>query len=210
MVNKILPTSIIRDNPDIRYKTYLEYLEGDDLEKTADSIRNETKRFLCKNILYNNDIVNINGNMQSMSYYGHGFNLIFPEVSCSQFDNKLFDKYFNIRSYFLTLKFSYSMLVNFKIFAVCDDADYQIVPLVYKDFYEDIDIDHMLHDYSSFSTIIDYTRGIVYMNDVLMDYMKQNADTQYEVLCNVLVNRKSYELSKSCDHDNVMDKAFWT
>ena len=31
MVNSILPTSIIRDNPDIEYKPFLEYLDGDDL-----------------------------------------------------------------------------------------------------------------------------------------------------------------------------------
>ena len=31
-VNKILPTTIIRDNSDICYKSWLEYLEGDDLK----------------------------------------------------------------------------------------------------------------------------------------------------------------------------------
>lgn len=31
MVNSILPTTIIRDNPGIEYRPFLEYLEGDDL-----------------------------------------------------------------------------------------------------------------------------------------------------------------------------------
>lgn len=58
MVNSILQTSIIRDNPDIEYKPFLEYLDGDDLyqEKPV----NEMKSFLCNNVLYNDELVYLN------------------------------------------------------------------------------------------------------------------------------------------------------
>jgi len=194
MVKKILPTTIIRDNPDIEYKPFLEYLEDDDLY--AQKSNNETKDFLCKNIMYNDEVIEINKRIVKLSSKP-----VFEskEFDFNDFDTKLFDRYNKIRSYFISLNFSYDDLYNIepsnkkynsfnsRIFTrTC--SDFQIIPVVYNDFYSDIEKRHMLEDYSSFSVIIDYTKGIIYINDVLLNIMKLSRSKKFTVICNILVN----------------------
>lgn len=213
-VNKILPTSIIKDNPDIRYRSWIEYLEGDDLNMSKSSIRNEVKKFLCNNILYNNEVFEIDGSMYNMEVLGKGYSLIFMDGMRKNEDIKLFQKYGKVRSYFVKLKISYDMLMNDKVFVDNSTSDFKVVPIVYKDFYYDIDVGHMLNDYSSFSTIVDFMRGIIYINDVLLDYMKRHNDKTFDVLCNILVKRDEfvhvYNDKDDPDVANVLDKAHWT
>lgn len=61
--------------------------------------------------------------------------------------------------------------------------------MVYGDFYGDIDIEHMMNDYSSFSVVVDYTKGIIYINDVLLNHLKMNRRKRYDIMCNILVNK---------------------
>ena len=213
-VNKILPTTIIRDNPNICYKSWLEYLEGDDLNMSGLSIRNEVKKFLCNNILYNNEIFEIDGSMYNMQVLGKSYSLAFVDGKRKNEDTKLFQKYGKVRSYFISLKISYDMLMNDTVFVDNATSDFKVVPIVYKDFYYDIDVDHMLNDYSSFSTIVDFMRGVIYINDVLLDYMKRHSKKTFDVLCNILVKRDDfiyvYNDKNDPDVANVLDKSHWT
>ena len=68
-------------------------------------------------------------------------------------------------------------------------SDYQIIPVVYGDFYGDIGIEHMMNDYSSFSVVVDYTKGVIYINDVLLNHLKMNRQRRYDIMCNILVNK---------------------
>jgi hypothetical protein len=65
----------------------------------------------------------------------------------------------------------------------------QIISSVYKDFYHDIDIDHLLNDYNSFSTIFIPRDEILYINDVLLDYMKQDKNKKFDLLTLILYSR---------------------
>lgn len=207
MVNDILDTKIILENPDITYKPYLEYLVGDDLYKDSSTISNEMKKFLCKNILYNNEIVDVDG--QIVDCKGK-YKIVTKQHTIQDVNTKLFEKYNSLQSVFITLNFSYNDLMNCKLFSLSKDADYQIIPLVYKDFYADIDIDHMMKDYSSFSCIIDYSKGIVYVNDVLLNYIKQNPSERHNIICNVLYNKDKFEKSLKCEHDDAVNPIYWT
>lgn len=59
----------------------------------------------------------------------------------------------------------------------------------------------MMDDYSSFSVIIDYTKGVVYINDVLLNHIKSNRRKQYDIMCNILVNKE-----KICWNADVYDE----
>lgn len=89
-VNKILPTSIIRDNPDIRYRSWLEYLEGDDLHMNSAMITNEVKKFLCNNELYNREVFDIDGSMYNMQVLGKEYSLVLLDAIRKNEDTKLY------------------------------------------------------------------------------------------------------------------------
>lgn len=200
MVNAILPPEIIRDNPDIRYKPYLEYLEGDNLYLESYKIRNETKSFLCKNVLYNDELVRFNRDI--IKYETHKPKLEYDDFQADP-DMSLFEKYGGIIGHTVVLRFSYDDIFNVdpvepagktgtfnsKLFTD-SHSDFQVIPVVYRDFYSDIGFRHMTEDYSSFSVVIDYTKGVIYANDVLLNRLKMEPSKKYDIVCTVLVNRK--------------------
>lgn len=105
MVNSILPTTIIRDNPGIEYRPFLEYLEGDDLFQEGS--KNEMKQFLCNNILYNDEIVELNNKLISLKDKPV---IDKTDLSFGIPDIHLFQKYNCIHSYFQKVRFSYDDL----------------------------------------------------------------------------------------------------
>lgn len=155
------------------------------------------KSFLCNNILYNDELVYLNGKLVKLEEKP-----VLEPAQCTfdPPDTKLFQRYNEIRSYFQKVTFSYDDLYNvdkgnakFNSFSsrlfTTSGSDYQIIPVVYGDFYGDIGIEHMINDYSSFSVVVDYTKGVIYINDVLLNHLKMNRRKRYDIMCNILVNR---------------------
>ena len=191
MVNRILPTSIIKDFPEIRYKPFLEYLDGEDI--FAISSKNEQKHFLQQNLLYNDELAKLNDHV--VKFKPSQIPIIANQTLVRDIpDYALFEKYGNIRCWFDVLDISYDLLYskNGKSIFTTAGSEFDIIPVNYGDFYADIDLKHILTDYNSFSTIIDYTKGVIYINDIVLDYLK-NCQTAISIMCCVLANVLKYD-----------------
>lgn len=203
MDKNILPNSIIKDNPTLRYHPWLEYVEGEDVFSAVDNRNNEFKDFLCKNVMYNDEIVELNGKISKFSEQDKP-KLVHTDISLNV-DNNIADKYLNIQNIFMKLKLSYDDILNGTIFTKTVQDKQYLIPLKYNDFYDDIKLPHMLEDWQSFSTILDFTKGVVYINDVLLNWLKIRRNEKFNIMCNILYNEKQITIGDDIYTDEILN-----
>lgn len=164
MVNNILTTDIIKTYPNIRYLSHIEYLEGDDIFSSPQTMLNEYKRHQVmleqQNVVFDNQI--------------------YPQPNMTQYCIQTqLDTFINSRldvsnSSFDIIDLSYDLLI-----------EHNVDKIVFKDFYYDISVDHMLDDYSSYSVSYLTNCDCYKINDVLLSYIKRKRKT-YKCVCNTL------------------------
>lgn len=163
-IANILSPNIIKLNPTIKYKEWLEYLEGDNY--MISDIRDKTR-----------PLKSINRNNKELE---HNTKLTYIDVRTTDYDLTLHNEYPFIGKH-IVRTLSYNSL----------DVEFKINPLIYGDFDLDIDLNHMLKDYNSFSLLV--FENTLWINDVLLEYLKRTKDVSYEMIFTVLSKIDSHK-----------------